>query len=137
MAYRFKSTQVFPASPKVIHNIRLSSGGHTAMTGSKAKMCARLGGRYTAGAGYISRRNPTLEPGRRIVQSWRTTEFTDADRESKIAVTLTPVKAGTRVTLVHSEVPEGHTSYEHGGWPDYDFKPIEKYFAKPRKTPAR
>jgi len=30
-----------------------------------------------------------------------------------------------------------HTSYEHGGWPDYDFKPMGKYFAKPRKTPAR
>jgi activator of HSP90 ATPase len=137
VAYRFKLTHVFPASPDVIYDTWLRSRGHTAMTGSKAKMSARIGGRYTAWDGYISGRNLILEPGKRIVQSWRTTEFTDADEDSKITVTLTPVKAGTRLTLVHSDVPDGHTSYENGGWRDCYFKPMGKYFGKSRKTPAR
>lgn len=137
MAYRFKLTYVFPASPDVIYDTWLSSRGHTAMTGGKAKMSAGIGGRYTAWDAYISGRNLILEPGKRIVQSWRTTEFTDADEDSKITVTLTPVKAGTRLTLVHSDVPDGHTSYENGGWRDYYFKPMGKYFGKSRKAPAR
>ena len=69
--------------------------------------------------------------------NWRTTEFTDADEDSKITVTLTPVKAGARLTLVHSSVPDGHTSYKNGGWRDYYFKPMEKYFGKSRKMPVR
>jgi len=136
VAYRFKLIHVFPASPKVIYDTWLSSRGHTAMTGGKAKVSAKLGGRYTAWDGYVSGRNLALEPGKRIVQSWRTTEFTDADKDSKITVTLTPVKVGTRLTLVHNSVPDGHTSYENGGWQDFYFKPMEKYFGKSRKTAA-
>jgi len=112
MAYRFRLTHVFPVSPKVLYDTWLSSQGHTALTGGKAKMSASLGGRYTAWDGYISGRNLALEPGRRIVQSWRTAEFADADKDSKITVTLTPVKAGTRLTLAHSGVPDCHTSYQ-------------------------
>jgi hypothetical protein len=69
-------------------------------------------------------------PGECIVQSWRTTNFTEEQPDSRITVTLTPVPAGTRVTLLHEIVPEDHPGYENGGWQDHYFTPMKAYFAR-------
>jgi uncharacterized protein YndB with AHSA1/START domain len=69
-----------------------------------------------------------LTPGKRIVQSWRTTRFTERDEDSQIAVTLTKVARGTRVRLRHSHVPEGHDGYK-SGWKTHYFEPMKRYFA--------
>jgi len=107
------------------------------MTGGKAKQSAKIGAAVMAWDGYISGKNLKLTPGRRIVQSWRTTRFTDKDKDSKITVTLRPVKGGTQLTLVHSDVPDGHTSYEKGGWQSHYFEPMKKYFARKAKPAAK
>ena len=79
--------------------------------------------------GYITGRNLELVPGERIVQSWRTTQFTDEHEDSIITVTLEEIEDGTLLTLVHSNVPEGQTSYEQGGWQEHYFVPMKEYFA--------
>ena len=129
MSYEFKLPDVIPASPKAIYDAWMSSRGHTAMTGGKARMSAKVGAAYTAWDEYISGVNLSLTSGARIVQTWRTTEFTDKDGDSKITVTLDPVKGGTRITLQHSNVPDGHTSYEQGGWSTHYFERMKSYFA--------
>ena len=136
MAYDFTLTDVIPAAPQAVYDAWLDSRRHGAMTGGKAKQSARLGAAVTAWDGYISGTNLALTPGKRIVQSWRTTQFTDAHADSRITVTLAPVKGGTRVTLKHSNVPDGQTSYEKGGWQSHYFAPMKTYFAKTAK-PAR
>ena len=47
------------------------------MTGSPAIVDPEIGGAFEAWDGYISGRTLSLEPGRRIVQSWRTSEFAE------------------------------------------------------------
>jgi activator of HSP90 ATPase len=137
MTYAFTLTDIIPASSSTIYDAWLDTRGHTAMTGGKAKMSNRLGEKVSAWNGYISGKNLVLEPGKRIVQTWRTTNFTDQDPDSKIAVTLTPVEGGTQVTLYHSDVPDGQTSYEKGGWQSHYFEPMKKYFgtSRPAKKP--
>src|SRR5262249_17994180 len=130
MSYSFTLTDIIPAPPAAIYDAWLHSRGHTEMTGSKATQSPRIGARVGAWGGYISGKNLELVPGRRIVQSWRTTQFTDADPDSKISVTLRAVPGGTRITLRHSRVPDGQTSYEKGGWQDHYFKPMKADFAK-------
>ena len=71
-----------------------------------------------------------LVPGERIVQSWRTQDFTDEHEDSIITVTLEEVAEGTLLTLVHSNVPKEQTSYERGGWQEHYFDPMQEYFAK-------
>jgi uncharacterized protein YndB with AHSA1/START domain len=137
MSYSFTLTDIVPAPPAAIYDAWLNSRAHSDMTGGKASQSPRLGARVTAWDGYISGKNLELEPGRRIVQSWRTTKFTAADADSKIAVTLRPVAGGTRVTLRHSGVPDGHTSYEEGGWQKSYFEPMKAYFAKQAARIAR
>ena len=47
-------------------------------------------------------------------------------------MTLEPVSGGTKVTVRHTSVPDGHTSYRDGGWQRSYFEPMKKYFANPR-----
>jgi activator of HSP90 ATPase len=129
MAISFTLTAVIPAAPGKIYDAWLDSRGHTAMTGSAAEAAATAGAAFTAWGGYISGRNLTLEPGRRIVQVWRTTRFTADDPDSQIEVLLEPAPYGTELTLHHTNVPDGHTGYRDGGWQEHYFEPMKQYFS--------
>jgi uncharacterized protein YndB with AHSA1/START domain len=131
MPFDFTVSDLIPATPEAIYAAWLDSAGHTAMTGGKrAEASAGVGDRFTAHDGYITGTNLVLEPPRRIVQSWRTTRFTSADQDSQIEVTLQPVAGGTRITVAHSRVPDGHTGYRDGGWQHNYFDPMKQYFSK-------
>ncbi len=137
MSFEFTVSDVIPASPQSIYKAWLDAKGHTAMTGGKAAQCsAEPGSTFTAWDGYITGRNLELEPYWRIVQSWRTTKFTAPDPNSRIEVVLEPVPSGTRVSVHHSNVPDGHTSYRDGGWQRSYFEPMKLYFAG-ALTPAK
>lgn len=130
MASRFTLHATIPAPPQAVYDAWLDSRKHSAMTGGKAKASAKPGAAFSAWDGYITGRNLVLEPGRRIVQSWRTTRFTKADPDSEIELLLAPAKTGTRLTLRHRKVPDGHTGYRDGGWQEFYFQPMKEYFAK-------
>jgi len=132
VTYDFKLSCSLPASPETIYETWLDSRGHSAMTGGKAKMSKKVGAEVSAWDGYITGKNIELVKGRRIVQSWRTNQFSPADPDSVITVTLALAKTGARLTLHHAKVPDGQTSYEKGGWQDHYFKPMKEYFAKKR-----
>ena len=119
MSERFQVSAVIPASAKRIYDAWLDSGGHSAMTGGKATATAKVGARFTAWDGYIEGKTLELKPSRRIVQSWRSTEFPTDAKDSRLEVRLSPAKGGTRVTLVHSEVPDGQGESYKQGWRDY------------------
>jgi activator of HSP90 ATPase len=129
MSFRFTLRAVIPASPRAVYDAWLDGRRHAAMTGGKARASARKGARFTAWDGYITGRNLVLEPGRRIVQSWRTTEFDADDPDSEIELLLAPVKGGTRLTLHHRNVLDGQTSYRDGGWQEFYFAPMKAYFS--------
>jgi activator of HSP90 ATPase len=134
MTYDFKLSCDLPASPQAVYDAWLDSAAHSAMTGSEAKIGKRVGDRYTAWDGYIAGKTLELAPGRRIAQSWRTTEFDSRDADSTIVVDLEPTKNGTQLTLTHRGVPNGLTSYENGGWRDFYFAPMQAYFEGEKKT---
>jgi uncharacterized protein YndB with AHSA1/START domain len=134
MPYSFKLVSTIPASPEAVYDAWLDSAGHSKMTGAKAKASNKVGAAFTAWDGYIHGKNIELVPGKRIVQSWRTSEFTDADPDSTITITLAPAKGGSMLTLDHANVPDDQKSYEEGGWEDNYFAPMKEYFsARKRK----
>jgi activator of HSP90 ATPase len=130
MAFDFSLSAMIPATPQEIYAAWLDSRRHSAMIGGEAKLSAKEGAAFTAWDGYISGRTVALEPGWRIVQSWRTTKFAEADPDSQAEILLVPTKDGTRLTLHHTNVPDGHTGYRDGGWQDHYFAPMKKYFAR-------
>jgi uncharacterized protein YndB with AHSA1/START domain len=132
--YVFSLTTTIPASAQEIYDAWLDSITHSEMTRSKASMSDEVGAEVSAWDGYITGSNLDLIPGERIVQSWRTTQFTDEQENSIVTLTLEEVEGGTLLTLVHSNVPDGQTSYEQGGWQEYYFEPMKEYFANPQRA---
>ena len=124
----FKISAMIPAKPADIYRAWLSTKGHTAMTGSAAKINGKVGGKFSAWNGYIFGKTLELTPDQRIVQAWRTSEFPDDAPDSRLEVLLEAVKAGTKVTFIHSELPKGQADSYRLGWEDFYFKPMKAYF---------
>lgn len=138
MAFEFTVFDIIPASPREVYDAWLSSEGHKKITGGEsAQISAAEGVRFKVWSGFILGRNLKLEPGRRIVQSWRTTKFRMGDEDSKIEVLLEAVPGGTKLTLHHSNVPESHTNYRDGGWRNHYFEPMKRYFKRMREDSLR
>ena len=135
MPYTYTLTTTIPASAQEIYDAWLDSIGHSEMTGGAAEMSDEIGAEISAWDGYISGRNLELVSGERIVQSWRTTKFSDEHEDSIITVTLEELDDGTLLTLVHSNVPDDHRSYEEGGWQSRYFEPMLAYFAADELEP--
>ena len=128
MAIAFEVSDIIPAAPNQVYMAWLDSDSHTNMTGGTAKASADLGGEFEAWDGYIHGRNLALEPGRRIVQSWRTTQFDASEEDSQIEVVLQEVDGGTMVILRHTNLPPHGTQYQQG-WQDHYFDPMKMYFS--------
>ena len=133
-AESLKVSAVLPASAESVYNAWLSGKEHGKMTDTPAaKIAARVGGKFVAGGGYMWGTTLELDPPRRIVQSWRTTEFPDDAPDSRLEVILEPGKGGTKITIVQTEIPAGQGASYRQGWIDYYFTPMTRYFAV-RKT---
>lgn len=132
MSKRFSVSAVIPATPGVVFDAWLDSKKHGAMTGgAKAKASAKVGGAFTAFDGYAMGANLELVPGEKIVQSWRTSDFAAGDQDSRLTVTLKPVAGGTKLTILHTGIPEGQDDYK-SGWQEYYLEPMKAYFGKKR-----
>jgi activator of HSP90 ATPase len=120
---------ILPASPLVVYQAWLDSQGHSAFTGSPAEVDPAIGGRFTAWDGYITGTTLELEPYRRIVQAWRTSEFPPDSPDSRLEVLLEETPEGVKISLLHSEIPTGQGATYAQGWEDYYFTPMLEYFA--------
>jgi uncharacterized protein YndB with AHSA1/START domain len=133
MKTKFTITTILPVDPEKVFRAWLSTDGHTAMTGSPAKVEPRVGGTFTAWDGYITGKTLELKPYSRILQAWRTSEFDDESPDSRLEIFLEAQKNGTKLTLTHSNIPDGQADSYEGGWEDNYFKPMKEYFGKQNK----
>lgn len=129
MAENIVVSAVIPANAQRIYDAWLSGDEHGKMTGSLATYEADRS--FTAWDGYISGKTVETSPGRRIVQSWRSTEFPDGAPDSKLIITLEDADGGTRVTLDHSNIPDGQGESYEQGWHEHYFNPMKDYFRSP------
>ena len=131
MPEKIKLSAVITATPKEIYNAWLDSKAHSAFTGGgAAKIDPKVKGKFTAWDDYISGRNLELVPNKKIVQAWRTTEFPAKHPDSRLEVILEPSAKGTKVTFVHTDIPDGQSADYKKGWKDFYFTPMKKYFSK-------
>jgi activator of HSP90 ATPase len=126
----FELSAVFPATAEEIFDGWLSSEGHSQFTGNPAHVEVGIGGAFTAWDGYIWGITLEMERPRRILQAWRTSEFPEESPDSQVEILLEKVKGGTRLTLKHTNIPEGQAEGYKQGWDDFYFKPMREYFKK-------
>ncbi len=127
----FQLEIVVAAEPQRVFSAWMDAREHAAFTGGgEAVIESWSGGRFTAWDGYIHGILLGVEEPRRIVQTWRTTEFPPEVRDSRVAVEFEPARGGTRVIVRHSDLPPSQAKKYEKGWLDHYLKPLAKYFAK-------
>lgn len=100
------------------------------MTGSRAEVQEGSGGEFTSWDGYIWGKTLVSEPNRRIIQAWRTSEFSETDPDSRVEILLEKSSDGTKITLTHTDIPDGQGESYKQGWDDFYFTPMRKFFGK-------
>lgn len=129
MKLTFEVSKEIPATPQKVYDAWLDSGQHSAMTGGEAIVSDLVGDSFTAWDGYIEGKNIELDPGSRIVQHWRTSEFDDSDEDSRLEINFKASNVGTLVTIRHSNLPEHGMQYKMG-WVENYLDPMKAHFSK-------
>ncbi|HVH41475.1 MAG TPA: SRPBCC domain-containing protein [Labilithrix sp.] len=128
-----------PAAPTTLYLAWLNAEQHSAMTGGVAKIDSQVGGKFTAWNGYITGKLVILDLGRRIVMSWRTTDFPRDDPDSRVELHLEALGGSTRLTVLHTDIPEGQSEKYRETWNEKYFTPMRTFFSKylpdPRQPP--
>ncbi len=127
---------LLPGAPDRVYAAWLDSSQHAAFTGDAAEIDPVVGGSHSAWDGYITGKNVELEPGRRIVQTWRTSEFPEDAADSLLELLLEAAEGGTRLILKHTSIPEGQGEQYEEGWKEYYFDPMLEYFTNLAVSPA-
>jgi uncharacterized protein YndB with AHSA1/START domain len=104
------------APPATVFDYLVTNDGMTAWMGQHADLDASVGGRFEVDIQGFPVRGKFLEidPPHRVVVSWGFAGSDDLPPgRSRVAFTLTAISTGTRVDLVHSDLPDpsvpGHT----------------------------
>jgi len=116
--------------PKTLYSAWLDSNEHGSITGSQAKIDPKVNGKFSVWDGYITGKTVELDPFKRIVQHWRTTDFPDGAPYSVLEIRFEGDKEKTKLTLVHTGIPDGQGEEYKQGWKDYYFSPMKAYYAK-------
>jgi len=119
----------FEAIPHEVYEALMDSRKHARFTGAKASISHKVGGRFTAYDGYIEGVNLNLVPDKKIVQSWRGSDWPKG-HYSKATFSLKKVKNGTHLTFTQSGVPDQYYNDISQGWRDYYWKPMKEMLAK-------
>src|SRR3972149_9242516 len=125
-----KQKVIISATPEQVYEAFVNPKKHSEFTGSKATGKPNVGGKFTAWEGYIFGKHLELEPGKRIVQEWTTTDWPENYPPSKLELTLRETPKGTEITMVHWNVPEEQQNELAEGWTEFYWVPMKKYFAK-------
>lgn len=116
-----------PESPEHIYDCWLSSKLHSDFTGGEAVIDPVVGGKFSAWDGYIDGKTLELEPRRRFVQSWRTSQFPKDAPDSRLEIRVEAEKEGTRIHLTQTNIPTGQGAMYEEGWQDHYFLPLTKW----------
>lgn len=117
-----------PVEPEALYLGWLDSDEHSNFTGSEAQIDPSQGGGFSAWDGYITGKNLVLEPFKRILQAWRTTDFPVLAPDSRLELIFEPSERGTQLVLIHSDFPQEQKEAYSQGWKDYYLDPMKEYF---------
>lgn len=122
-----KQSVFIHASPHTVYEALMDSKQHSAFTGDAAKISRKVGGTFNTFGGYAEGENLELVPDRKIVQSWRASDWPEG-HFSRCTFALSKSKAGTRLTFTQTGVPDDQFESIKQGWIDYYWEPLKEFF---------
>ena len=128
-----KQKVLIPATPTEVYDAFVDAKIHSSFTGSKATFVPRVGGKITAWDGYITGKNLKLVKGKRIVQEWISSDWTEGYPPSTLDLRFSKKGNGTELTMIHSGVPAKQAASFAQGWKDFYWKGLKDHFRKANK----
>lgn len=120
----------FPVSSSTLYEDWLSSEHHSSFTGGEAKISPTENSPFSAWDEYISGKILELEYGKRILHSWRTTEFPESSSDSMLQIQLNDTTSGCTLELTQWDIPSGDGKKYELGWKEYYFDPMTAFYNK-------
>ena len=115
------------ASPKEVYDVLIISKKHSELTGSPAKISTKEGGKFTAYDSYAEGKNLKLIPGKKIVQTWRASDWEEG-YYSTVTFDFTKTKTGTKITFSHKDVPSDQIKSISNGRKEFYWDPMKEMF---------
>jgi activator of HSP90 ATPase len=116
-----------PAAPDKLYDMYLDAASHAAFTGLPAIIQPRAGGVFRAFDGKLSGTILHIEPKTLIVQTWRSANWPLTAMDSVLTLSFWPAPDGTRIELVHVNVPDEDFAGVSQGWEKYYWTPWRAY----------
>jgi activator of HSP90 ATPase len=116
-------------SPHDFYEALMDSRLHSQLTGEKASISKDVGGKFSTYDGYAEGVNLELVPDKKIVQSWRASDWPEG-HYSKVTFSLKEVEGGTHLTFTQAGVPGEQYEDISQGWRDYYWAPMKKMLGK-------
>jgi activator of HSP90 ATPase len=126
---KIKQSITFKASPHDVYEALMDSKKHVKFTGGKASISREVGGKFSAFDGYAEGVNIQLEPDKKIVQSWRASDWPE-DHYSEVTFLLKEIVGSTQLTFSQTGVPEEQYDDVSQGWRDYYWAPMKEMLEK-------
>jgi activator of HSP90 ATPase len=122
----------FKATPHDVYETLMDAKKHSQLTGSKARITKKVGDKFSIYEGEIEGVNLELVPDRKIVQSWRYSDWPEG-HYSTATFLLEESNGATKLTFTQTEVPEELYEDVAQGWRDYYWQPMKEMLEKPKK----
>ena len=119
-----RQSVTFTASPHEVYEALMDSKKHSEFTGSQVSISRQTGGKFSVYGGDIEGVNLELVPDKKIVQSWRCSDWPEG-HYSKATFSLKEISIGTRLTFSQTGVPEEFYNDIRQGWHDYYWEPMK------------
>lgn len=124
----------FDTSTEEVFEMLTKSRKHSEFTGAKASASDKQNGKFTAYDGYIQGVNLEVKKNKKLVQSWKTTDW-EPGVYSQLTWLFDSRKKKCRVTLIQTGVPAFDHDAISQGWKDFYFIPLREYIKKSKLKP--
>ena len=124
----------FDATPSEIYELLMISKKHAAFSGEPAKISTKVGGNFTAYGDYIEGRQIELFKGKKIVQSWRTSEWPKGHYSTATWTFRLPAEGGCTMDFIQEGVPLEHFVAISEGWKEHYWDLMAQYLEAEKKS---
>jgi activator of HSP90 ATPase len=113
------------ASPHEVYEALMDEKKHAEFTEGVARISRKEGGRFSISDGEIEGKNLELVPDKKIVQTWRYSDWPEG-HFSTVSFSLEEVEKGTRLVFLQTDVPDDKYEDIKQGWKDYYWGPLKE-----------
>jgi activator of HSP90 ATPase len=117
----------FQTTPDQLFDMYLDPKEHAAFTGAPVAIGNSPGASFRAFNGILSGAILHIEPKRLIVQTWRSANWPAEAIDSVLTLSFWPQENGSRIELVHVNVPDEDFAGVSQGWEKFYWNPLRAH----------